>query len=174
MKARRKSLDKYEAESKSRAIGAAFASLEGFSDAEVVCVYMDAFNEVQTSYIIDECEKKSKTVVVPVVDGDDIFLSLLTDSLHSGAFGIREPVKAKEFPKEKVDIFAVPALAFDKNGGRVGFGKGYYDKLLKDTSGVKVGLCYEFQLVDYIKCESHDILMDCVITEGQVIHCGKK
>ena len=172
MKARRRSLGKEEAESKSRTVCAAFAALDAFRKAEVVCVYMDAFNEVQTKYIIEECKKQSKKTVVPVVDGDDIYLSPLTDTLRAGAFGIREPENGVRFPAEDVDIFAVPALAFDRRGGRVGFGKGYYDKLLKNAPGVKVGLCYGFQIADCIKCENHDILMDYVVTEGQVICCA--
>ena len=174
MKKRRKSIQKQEKESKSRTICAAFAALDSFVNATTVCVYMDAFNEVETSYIIDECKKQSKTIVVPVVEGDDIYLSPLTETYRKGAFGIREPMPARKFSKDKVDIFAVPALAFDLYGGRVGFGRGYYDKLLKETAGMKVGLCYEFQVVDFINCESHDILMDYIITEGQVICCGKE
>ena len=174
MKQRRRSLDKEEKESKSRTICAAFAALDSFANATTVCVYMDAFNEVQTSYLIDECKKQFKTVVVPVVDGDGIYLSPISETFRKGAFGIREPLNVKKFPKEKVDMFAVPALAFDRFGGRVGFGKGYYDKLLKETDGIKVGLCYGFQLVDLINCESHDILMDYIITEEQVICCGKE
>lgn len=174
MKERRRSLLKDEKESKSRTICAAFAALDSFVDAKTVCVYMDAFNEVQTFYIIDECKKQSKTVVIPVVDGADIYLSPLTETFRKGTFGIREPLQVRKFPKEKVDIFAVPALAFDCRGGRVGFGGGYYDKLLKGTDGTKVGLCYGFQLVDRIETEGHDILMDYVITEGRVICCAKE
>ena len=173
MKAKRKELNKEEIESKSRAICAAFASLESFSAAKTVCVYMDAFNEVKTSYIIEECKKYTKDIVVPVVSGDDIYLSPFSAELEKGAFGIWEPADKQVFPKEKVDIFAVPALVFDFSGARVGFGKGYYDKLLKNTEGAKVGLCYEFQLKDSICREEHDILMDYIISERRVICCAE-
>lgn len=174
MRSKRRSMNEEEIQSKSRTICAAFTALDSFAAAETVCVYMDAFNEVQTSYIIEECIRQSKKVVVPVVDGDNIYVSLLTDNVRKGAFGIREPEFSRKFPEEKVDIFAVPGFAFDIYGGRVGFGKGYYDKLLKGTSGVKAGLCYDFQLADCIKRESHDILMDYIVTEGRVIHCAKE
>lgn len=174
MKSRRKSLEREEIESKSRTICAAFAALDEYAKAKTVCVYMDAFNEVQTSYIVDECKKHSKTVVIPVVEGANIYLSPLTDELREGAFGIQEPVSNEIFPKEAVDIFVVPGLAFDLKGGRVGFGKGYYDKLLGGTSAVKVGLCYGFQLTDVICRDNHDISMDYIITEGRVIHCAEE
>lgn len=174
MKARRRSLGTEDIENKSRAICAAFAALEEFTKAKTVCVYMNAFNEVQTSYIVDECKKYSKTVVVPVVDGDNIYLSPLKGELRKGAFGIQEPCSNEKFPKEVVDIFAVPGLAFDSRGGRVGFGRGYYDKLLDGTWAVKVGLSYGFQLTDGICCDNHDILMDYIITEERVINCAEE
>ena len=173
MKEKRKSLTREEIMSKSRAICTAFAMLEEFLTANTVCVYMSAFNEVETEQIISLCQSLGKTVAVPVVDGEDIYLSELTDELDRGAFGIREPVDKKTIPAETVDIFAVPALAFDKSGARVGFGKGYYDKLLKNASAVKAGLCYGFQLAEKIPVENHDILMDYIITENETVFCER-
>ena len=171
MKEKRKSQSKYERESKSRAICTAFTALEAFKVANSVCVYMSAFGEADTEQIIEECIKHKKDIAVPVVDGEDIYLCKYTDELVSGAFGIHEPLEKIRVDVRDIDLFAVPALAFDKKGGRVGFGKGYYDKLLSGAEGIKVGLLYEFQLAEDLPAEKHDILMDFLITEKQIIKC---
>ena len=171
MKQKRKNLTKQESESKSRAICTAFTALEAFKSAKSVAVYMSAFNEVDTEQIIKECIKQKKDIAVPVVDGEDIYLCKYSPSLVSGAFKIREPQQKIKVDVGSIDLFAVPALAFDKKGGRVGFGKGYYDKLLSGTSGVKVGLLYDFQLLEDLPVEKHDILMDFLITEKKLIVC---
>ena len=68
----------------------------------------------------------------------------------------------------------VPAIAYDRNGNRVGRGKGYYDRLLADTRALKVGVGYDFQLVDEVDAETHDIPVDMVITESYRIVVRKK
>ena len=171
MKEKRKSLIKHDIESKSRAICTAFTALEAFNGAKSVAVYMSAFNEVDTGQIIAECIKQKKDIAVPVVEGKDIYLCKYSQDLVSGAFKIREPLEKIKVDEKNIDLFAVPALAFDKKGGRVGFGKGYYDKLLSGTGGIKVGLLYDFQLTEDLPVEEHDILMDYLITEKQLIEC---
>lgn len=146
-------------------------SLPG-SGAENICVYMDAFGEVETGEIINRLAADGKKIFVPCVDGDDIFISPLTKSLERGAFGIREPQQKERFDKTKIDVFLIPALAFDRSGSRVGFGRGYYDKLLCGTNSLKIGLIYSFQLTEEIRAEKHDIKADYIITESTVINCG--
>ena len=69
---------------------------------------------------------------------------------------------------EQVDIFIVPGIAFDSKGSRIGYGQGYYDKLLSTTKKPKVGLAYSFQMVESIFTDTTDIAMDKVITEEEV------
>lgn len=171
MKEKRRSLTEYEKESKSRAICTAFTALKAFKDAKNVCVYMSAFKEPDTSLIIEESLRLGKNVSVPVIDGDKIYLCKYSTETISGAYGIREPEERVRVDVGNVDIFAVPALAFDRKGGRVGFGKGYYDSLLENAKGVKVGILYGFQLIENVPVEKHDVLMDYLITEKQVISC---
>ncbi len=171
MKEKRKSLEEYEIKSKSRAICTAFTALKAFKSAKNVCVYMSAFKEADTKEIIEECLKQGKNIAVPVIDEEDIYLCKYSIDTVPGAYGIREPEERERIDASKIDIFAIPALAFDKKGGRVGFGKGYYDRLLSSATGVKVGLLYEFQLVDNLPLQEHDVLMDYLITDKQVIIC---
>lgn len=90
-----------------------------------------------------------------------------------GPFGLREPDPGtceRVYP-EYIDLALIPGLAFDARGGRLGRGKGYYDRLLGDPRfrGIKVGFCHEWQLVDLVPREAHDIAMDLVIAGGRVI-----
>jgi 5-formyltetrahydrofolate cyclo-ligase len=139
--------------------------------AKNICVYMNAFNEVDTSDIIKYCLDVGKEVFVPVVDGDNIYICKYEESTEKGAFGISEPVNKVKKNTDEIDVFIIPGLAFSVRGGRVGFGKGYYDKLLNNTTGIRIGILYNFQLVENIENESHDILMNWLITESKVIKC---
>jgi 5-formyltetrahydrofolate cyclo-ligase len=92
--------------------------------------------------------------------------------LVRGAFGIFEPAReCPVHPAEEADIIVIPGIAFDTEGRRIGYGKGYYDKALHhlEGKGRLVGFCYDFQLVDRIAGEPHDVLMDMIITERRVI-----
>ena len=71
--------------------------------------------------------------------------------------------------KHKIDLFLVPGVAFDKSGNRLGYGKGYYDQLLHNTTGLKIGICFDCQVVDAIPNETHDIKMDIIVTESRII-----
>ena len=98
--------------------------------------------------------------------------ALYEESTEKGAFGISEPVNKTQYSKYDIDLFIIPGLAFGMQGERVGFGKGYYDKLLKNTDAIKTGFLYDFQLTDEIEPEKHDIYMDYLITESKVIDCA--
>ena len=68
-----------------------------------------------------------------------------------------------------ISHWLIPGLAFDKKGNRLGFGAGIYDRLLENTTGIKVGICYDEQIVEIIPNEPHDQLMDVLITPSQII-----
>ena len=143
-------------------------SLPEFKNSSSVCVFISAFNEPDTKYLIKACKEQNKTVYAPVTDVSSGTLSLyrLTDELHSGAYGIMEPSISQKADPNDIDIFIVPGLAFDKKGERIGFGGGYYDKILKNSRSFKIGICYSFQYLDVIPHEKYDITMDIVVTEN--------
>lgn len=169
MKQKRRLLDSDFVLSKSLAICENILTLEAFKKAREISVYMSAFNEVDTRHIISACLHMGKSLSVPVVQGDDIYLAKFSHDCLKGEFGISEPRIKEEVSKTEVDLFIVPALAFDRCGSRVGFGKGYYDKLLSGTVATKIGLAYDFQMVDEIPCEKFDIKMDYVLTDKEII-----
>ena len=94
------------------------------------------------------------------------------NELKEGKYGILEPnhkAKRLEDPGKKIDFWMIPGIAFDKNGNRLGWGKGYYDTLLKNVKGIKCGICYDIQVINEIPVEKHDITMDIIISESGII-----
>ena len=77
-------------------------------------------------------------------------------------FGIAEPV-GEEISPSKIDLIIVPGSVFDSQNNRIGYGKGFYDKFLRETTAFKVGVCFNFQKVNEIPAEPHDIKMDIVL-----------
>ena len=119
---------------------------------------------------------------MPYVINDDLKLhvSELKDfnELEPKTFEILEPKEpyTREFNPDKLDLVIVPGIVFDKKGHRIGYGYGYYDRFLKllGKNVKKIGFAFEFQLVDKIPEEQHDVPMDVVITEKRVLECDKK
>lgn len=147
-------------------------SLECVKNAKTICTFLSAFKEPDTIEIVRQLWEKKCRVIVPISDTETNTLSLSCidnmDDLKKGAYGILEPSVVKTADERDIDVILVPGLAFDRHGGRMGFGKGYYDRLLETSSAVKIGLCYDFQLFDTIPTESHDVPMDFIITEKEI------
>lgn len=134
-----------------------------YKNAESIMVYFPIKGEVQTDIIISDAIRAGKVIYAPRVCGCIIYPVKYegADKMTRGRFGISEP-SGEEF-KGEIDLVIVPALAFDKNGVRLGFGKGYYDKFLKDKKCIRMGLAYGFQIVDELPADSHDIPMNLLI-----------
>lgn len=178
MLAIRENQDAVEAKIKSFQIQKNLLSSEEFKNAKTIMLYASIKNEVQTSYLIEEALKNKKRVVLPVTDtkNNKLLLSELQNikHLHAGAFDIPEPKKefVKLVKEKEIDLIVVPGVAFNKDGCRVGYGKGYYDKLLAKLKDVKkVGLAFELQLTNNTFKEEHDVPLDKIITEERIIEC---
>ena len=91
------------------------------------------------------------------------------EDLKKGYMGILEPREGLPVSECNEGVIIVPGVAFDKNKARCGYGKGFYDKYLsKHPKLVKIGICFEFQLYDELVTDSHDILMDYIVTEKMI------
>jgi len=145
-------------------------SIPSILDKKSFLFYYPHKNEVNLLPLLKELKTLGKLVLLPKVEGKDIIPVIVDDlnSLKKGKFSIPEP-EGKSYPTDKIDIIFVPAVGFDKNGHRIGYGKGYYDRFLKKTKGLKIGVAYDFQVVDSIPAEQHDVPVDLVITPTQII-----
>lgn len=173
MREKRRALKSWEIESKSAVIEERLFDIKEFLAAKTVMSYISSFKEVSTIAIVNRLFNEKKHVAVPVSNTADetitvSYINSLTE-LSDGAYGIKEPSVIKECDISDIDVILVPGLAFDIKGSRMGFGKGYYDKLLSKISALKIGLCYDFQLLNNIPNDKHDIPMDIIITEERII-----
>lgn len=143
--------------------------LPEFQRARVVLLYWSMADEVQTHAFVERWYR-AKTLLLPCVDGDDLVLRQYTgpECMVAGEqFGIGEPTGEEWKDLGAVELIVVPGVAFDKQNNRMGRGRGFYDRLLKSTpNAVKVGVAYDFQMLDAIPVEPHDVKMNRVITEN--------
>lgn len=159
-----------------------FMDLPEYEKAGTVMFYVDVRDEVRTRQALPEALASGKRIVVPYcLDGElELFWLENMDELELGMYRILEPkvelrdVASKRLTPTDLDLVMVPGVAFDRNGGRTGHGKGYYDKLLQHArkDAPLVALSFECQLFEEIPAESHDIFMDKVVTEDSV-YVGK-
>ncbi len=138
-------------------------SLECYRSAQTVMLYMPIKGEADVTGLLGD----EKVFLTPVTEGDDIYACPVGE-MQTGAFGVSEPKDRIEFDKAKIDLVLVPGVAFDKKGNRMGFGKGYYDRFLKDINAFKVGVCHSFQMVENVPHEEHDVKMDMIVTEREI------
>ena len=140
-------------------------TLPQFVQANTVLLYWSMDDEVQTHDFVNRWYK-DKTLLLPCVDGDELRLRRYTgpECMTAGEqFGIGEPV-GDDF-SGNIDVIIVPGVAFDRQGNRIGRGRGYYDRFLCQHLDVKrIGICFDFQLVDAVPTEPLDITMDEVIS----------
>ena len=123
-------------------------------------------------YTLDFLKKWSgkKRFYLPRVNGVDLEVLPYEESrLELGSFHIEEPTGADITDPSEIELVVVPAVAYDRKGKRLGRGKGFYDRFLQHTKATKVGVGYEFQLVDELPSEPHDVPMDMVITQKTTI-----
>lgn len=174
MKELRRMITEEEIKAKSADITEALFSLKAINDAGTVMTYLSAFKEVDTRGIIEKLSAMGKKIAVPVSNTADFTITPSyidgMDGLKKGAYGILEPVEVHEAALSDIDVILVPGIAFDEKRGRCGFGKGYYDRLLGGCAAVKIGLCYDFQVVKKIETDSNDIPMDMIVTERRIIN----
>lgn len=135
-----------------------------FKNARIVMIYSALPDEVQTQDFLEKWRHEKK-IILPTVVGDDIIPVELAENtgFAVGDFNILEP--QNEPYTGNFDLIVVPGVAFDRNGNRIGRGKGYYDRFLCKHLNVKrIGICFDFQIVEEVPTEPTDIKMDEVIS----------
>ena len=160
-------------------IAARLLGLHEIKNATIVSTYLHIGSEVRTSRIFNLLLSEGKKVIVPVTDKANrrlVFSEIKCPEreLVRGTFGILEP--AAEFrrptPLEQADIILVPGVAWDLRGYRIGYGAGYYDRSISSLQKFlpKIGLSYEFQIVERIPNSEFDRRVDRLVTERRVVN----
>jgi 5-formyltetrahydrofolate cyclo-ligase len=170
----RDALSTYDLLRKSNEIVKRLKNIHELDQSTVVACYISFDNEVYTHGFIREYIKQ-KEILIPFIDRQTkkLHLSHLKNwkELQSGCYGILEPEKSSLRIKKPsiVDVFLIPGIVFDRYGNRIGYGCGYFDKLLSKLDATKIGLAFDFQVLERIPHEPHDIKMDYILTETQTI-----
>lgn len=166
---------------KSREIEARLLFLEEIVCCHSIMVYVDYNNEVMTLSLIDHLLQENKKVLVPLTLRDKkqllpVQIQHPEQDLHPGYCGIPEPrpllCEQQQVSPRAIDIVLVPGSVFDVHGGRFGYGGGFYDRFLANDAAqaTRIGLAFDFQVQEHIPLESHDELLDIIVTEKRVIY----
>jgi len=169
LQARRMRLTEDERRILSSSVQSALVESSFFTEADCLALYSPTRGEVATESLFFIARQTKKKICFPRVEGGRMVFVEVNDlmSLRKGAFGVLEPSGESIIPVAALDLMVIPGLAFDRYGNRLGYGKGFYDRELHSVgfSGVLIGLCYRFQLVDRLPVEAHDVPVDHLVTE---------
>ena len=170
IKHRKQGITPAERDRLSRQICRAIESLPGFERVVHLMLYHALPDEVDTRPLLSKWAR-DKQLYLPIVDGDDLIVAPYAEgAMKPGAFHIWEPTGTTALDPARLDRIVVPGVAFDRQMNRLGRGKGCYDRLLQQTPARKIGICYGLQLVDEIPTEPHDMKMDLIVTENDIIY----
>lgn len=149
-------------------------TLPEFVRARCVFAYAATGSEVDLDPVIEAALAAGKTVCLPVCREKGRMDAVRLDAqaeLVPGAFGIREP-QGEVVPAEQLDLVLCPGLAFDRRGGRLGYGGGYYDRYLVKVHAFLVGICFTDCIVDAVPTGPHDVLMNALACEAGILRIG--
>lgn len=171
----RKQLKAQQVQEASKRIAAKFFSLEEIRLADRLGLYAAFQNEVQTEEIFFKAHALRKEVFFPAVDPETRNIQFYRvrhwNELKKGFAGILEP-SSRRHPLRNINylnVIVVPGVGFDRKGNRVGFGQGYYDRLLASYRGLKIALAYDFQVVETLPVAPKDQRLDLILTEERIV-----
>ena len=141
-----------------------------YKNAQQVLIFASVGDEFNTLFIIEKCREDKKSLFFPVcLDSQgkmEFFKTDTDDDLQVGMYNIPEPKwTCEKYSFKENDLIVVPCLSVDNNGYRIGYGKGYYDRFLKDFNGVSICPCYEELLRDSLPTDEYDVKINILITE---------
>lgn len=144
-------------------------------EAHTVLCYVSTEIEVNTRELITDLLKMGKRVAVPRCESDkgdmDFYYINSLSELSSGSFGVEEPDPQKSIMVGQTEgsVCIVPAFMFDKNGYRLGYGKGYYDRYLSRYNGATIGVCYSENLQQELYHGKYDRAVELVVTDREIL-----
>jgi 5-formyltetrahydrofolate cyclo-ligase len=161
----------------SASILASVKKLPMYDQANTIMIYLSYGSEVMTDFIINSAIEEGKNVVVPAIKNPgDLCMQAVKimrlEEVNKFVYDIRQPevIPDDVVVKEDINLVLVPGLAFDLSGNRLGYGKGYYDRWLKDIPLYKtIGLAYDFQITNKLPVGKHDLPIGTIVTEQRII-----
>lgn len=151
---------------KSEKLAVLFAASKAYKDAKTIYGYLPYNQEVRTVAMLQKALEDGKKIAVPKCYGDEMRFIYLDDlsQVEKGYCGIPEPIADEPVADDKTALVLMPGLAFDPQGHRMGYGGGFYDKFLAaEPNHPTLALCYDFQMMEHLETEDHDIPVDTVI-----------
>lgn len=170
----REALSTEEVMAASQAVCDQLAQWPVLRDAERVMTYLAFRNEIDLSGLFVALPEIDW--IIPRIEGPRLVLHPYDPAhLVRHHFGMMEPdAELPQIAPATLDVVLVPGTAFDRHGGRVGFGGGYYDRLLSTTPALRVGVTYDLCLLEEAPCEEHDQRMDWVVTPQELLHVHRE
>ncbi|NQT67848.1 MAG: 5-formyltetrahydrofolate cyclo-ligase [Actinobacteria bacterium] len=174
---KRNSLPIRDRKKRSKIIAEKFFGTAYYNNSNNILIFYPFRSETDVTIIIRQALENKKNIILPRIHGQELklfYVDNLKKQLERGAYGIMEPTTDLCRPAKisDIDLVVVPGISFDKNLNRLGYGGGYYDKLLlRIPEGVKkIALCFDIQVVDSIPVSEHDIKVDILITDTKIYH----
>jgi 5-formyltetrahydrofolate cyclo-ligase len=174
---KRNSLPIWDRKKRSKIIAEKFFGTAYYNNSNNILIFYPFRSEIDVTIIIRQALKNKKNIILPRIHDQELklfYVDNLKKQLERGAYGIMEPIIGLCRPAKisDIDLVVVPGISFDKNLNRLGYGGGYYDKLLLHIpEGVKkIALCFDIQVVDSIPVSEHDIKVDILITDTKIYH----
>ena len=166
IRTRKRAMTETEIREKSEALGRLFLQSEEYRNARSIYGYLPYNQEVRTVAMLEQALRDGKRVAVPKCYGDEMRFIWMEDLslVEKGYAGIPEPIADGPIADDETALVLMPGMAFDREGHRIGYGGGFYDKFLaREENHPKVALCYDFQMVPHLETEEYDIPVDKVI-----------
>ena len=163
---KKRAMSEAEIQEKSRRLGELFVNSQLYRSAKTIYGYLPYNQEVRTVPMLERAMADGKRVAVPKVYGDEMRFIYLDDlsAVEKGYAGIPEPVADAPVADDETALVLMPGLAFDRDGHRIGYGGGFYDKFLaQEPNHPTLALCYDFQMLPELQTEEFDIPVDQVL-----------
>ena len=167
MLAKRRALTWDEVQKASKCIAQRIAQTDVYKNSKSIALYMPIDNEVDVTILMEMAISDGKTAFLPRVSGKqmEFYRYEGRESLRAGRYGILEPISSEAMTADETALIVMPGTAFSRHGARIGYGGGWYDRLLADAApgSVRLGVAYDFQVLDDLPSEAHDVPLTGVV-----------
>lgn len=173
LKKLRNSIENEKRKEESRVTCERITALKEYKESKKILSFMNFGSEIEVDILNQKILEAGKILYLPRVERDGT-LSVVEygKGFSVGSFGIREPIG--EGYSGELDIIITPGLGFDRSGGRLGYGKGYYDRLFtKYSSVLKIAPIFDVQLMEKIPSEEHDMRVDMIVIKNEILEIKK-